>query len=846
MSETTSLFLTNDKTKKLKKDINAFYNKDNGNSFKQWLDNLKKPSTIKDGKIPGLLHTNKIKLETETETGAYNLILLWIFENKEKFSDYDFNGIPNSSFININELINSNTVVSKKIKTFKTEEDVKEWCKNPNIHPITGKEINPMHETYNNIYDKAFNIIQNKYKTSKYLIAIGTLKIHLPKAHLLFNKFDFLYYQHIIKSGFLINGLINRNADNIQILMLLSENLSYTDTKDTPFDTELELLKNRFTDLADRNIFNSSIKDPYNLNIIKNYFRTYLNGIVDNLLVPTFDFNNNEILSLVNGPYETNGINISWVKSLIRFIKNEKFSNGEIILEYCEKQKTKSNCPPWIINMLILIYKYDTFYKDINELLSKDININKTVIYNYENKKFDTIKDPIEIYFKKFENTFEIFKNPKYKKLINQETFEPISKSKYLNNKEYAEFQKEFTLKDTELKEKTTLYEKSLKEHKSLKKTNPNIKTPSPPQKRFTIKLPNRIRPFINGEQLPLHIEDSVINSFNKEYKKIKPKIDEYLKLKNMPYLDLVKYFEKNSPTEEIINNTKKNILFSMTKKQINDEILFNEYNTDESDLKNRCNSNTDVITQQEFDDENYPLAKLQLMVRLKIKHNNKYRTECLYAPEFYNYYVECLNNKTPFVNPATKIPYTEEHINELMKVMKLINPKIEKPYFLKPITDTKLVIKHDLINHQNAINDFGFQFITINLYREFGLSEHKIYDICVIPFNIEPTGQFATNSTDLASSTMLNNIYMLFDQGRLLHKYVPPYCIPIRDHNGTIRKDFIALMIHFNKYKTVNDWLKLYKRDEFNRLIFVRNKTKNEIIDMFKLYAHEINTKIY
>ena len=125
MSETTSLFLTNDKTKKLKKDINAFYNKDNGNSFKQWLDNLKKPSTIKDGKIPGLLHTNKIKLETETETGAYNLILLWIFENKEKFSDYDFNGIPNSSFININELINSNTVVSKKIKTFKTEEYVK-------------------------------------------------------------------------------------------------------------------------------------------------------------------------------------------------------------------------------------------------------------------------------------------------------------------------------------------------------------------------------------------------------------------------------------------------------------------------------------------------------------------------------------------------------------------------------------------------------------------------------------------------------------------------------------------------------------------------------------------------
>ena len=50
---------------------------------------------------------------------------------------------------------------------------------------------------------------------------------------------------------------------------------------------------------------------------------------------------------------------MSWVKSLIRFIKNDKFSNGEIIFEYCKKQESKSNCPQWIKDMLILINKYE-------------------------------------------------------------------------------------------------------------------------------------------------------------------------------------------------------------------------------------------------------------------------------------------------------------------------------------------------------------------------------------------------------------------------------------------------------------------------------------------------------
>ena len=107
---TDSLLKSSKTTKELEKKIEKFYNKDDGVKFKEWLDSLKDPSTIVNGKIPGLLNSSKITLETTSETGTYNLILLWIVENKEKFTDYDFNGIPNSLFIDIKKDIQ----ISKK------------------------------------------------------------------------------------------------------------------------------------------------------------------------------------------------------------------------------------------------------------------------------------------------------------------------------------------------------------------------------------------------------------------------------------------------------------------------------------------------------------------------------------------------------------------------------------------------------------------------------------------------------------------------------------------------------------------------------------------------------------
>ena len=384
----------------------------------------------------------------------------------------------------------------------------------------------------------------------------------------------------------------------------------------------------------------------------------------------------------------------------------------------------------------------------------------------------------------------------------------------------------------------------------------PKSKTPSPsksktlaPPKRPTITLGNG-SVYQYGFNEPVHIKNSLLKEFNEAFLAAKPFIEEYNEIKDMNYLELIKHSKEQSPTKKIKGLIKKNELFSMNRDEITNNIL---YNTKE--LNDKCNEETDILTKEEFADENYPLAKLQLMVRLKIYNNNKntkqYKTECIYAPALYNYLVTCVNEKKPFINPITKSLYTQENIDDLMNVMKIVNPDIEIPKFLLHINDTQLYMDYDPITYKKKI------WYKIYIYRKFGDIKFG-YDVCVIPSFMEPTaikkedmdpedraledmdpadmdpedrelaGQFVTGSTDLTSSTMKFKIFKLFNDGRLLHKYVPPYC----DENGS----YIKLTIHFNNYKTADSWV-------FDGR---KQRTKDELIKMFKHYATEINNSIY
>jgi hypothetical protein len=273
-----------------------------------------------------------------------------------------------------------------------------------------------------------------------------------------------------------------------------------------------------------------------------------------------------------------------------------------------------------------------------------------------------------------------------------------------------------------------------------------------------------------------------------------------------------------------------------MTKEQIASDILY-----DYSGLADKCSESIDILTNEELDDENYPLSKLQLMVRMKVytPDRQRYRTECIYAPKLYNYLIKCINAKEPFINPVTKAKYTQENIEELMKVMRIIDPSLEIPVFIKHMNDTKLKVEYKEITktYQNLDVSFGatntFRYYNMYLSRTIGGIEYNVYNICTFPADIEATGEFATGSADLNSYTMLVNIYKLFNEGRLLYDYIPPYRIPLTGRPGVYR--YIKPLIHFNRYNISTKWL----NDE-------ATTTKTDFINMFKHYAQEVNNYIY
>jgi len=807
------------KEKDLNKSLDKLYNK-NKEGIIAWLDELKKNGSSE--KIPGLLNNSKIQIITESEDGVYNLILKWINQNKDKFVGYDFTGIPDSKYTSLSNDQISSVRLAKK---FKTVTDVENWIANPLVNPINGKPLLPTSDEYYDFYLKAFNIMKKN-------ISYEQIYFKFPKVHLLFGEIDFIYYscikKNLINCDILYDKIIKKKE--YYLCELLTENIENTENKDTILDTEIEILRNRFSKV--RNTIHS-INGLNNLQIILKLANKYKKTIVDLILKKNFISTNNdgarilteifeEIRKIFSQGYQKNNKIIA-LTDFIYFTKFNKMNNGETIIEFLINNKTNMTGDSEWINEYIKLYEScQAIFIDID----KCFDPNSGIIENYEDKKLLPIKDPLDDFYEEFEKKLEEIKKPIYSQLIDLTTFKPKENLKFLNNVEYAEFKKE--------KEKYNDLWENYKDIRESYDKNKRGSSPKPPEKP-KITLPWGVVHTIGKQIDPIHIDDDVLLRFREEYAKIEPIIDEYNIIKNLSYKELKKRMG-HSPTSAETRLIDENELLRMTKQEIVDNVLY-----DYSGLADKCSESIDILTNEELDDENYPLAKLQLMVRLKvyIPGTTKYRTECIYAPKLYNYLIKCINNKEYFINPVTKSKYTEEHIEELMKVMKIIDPNIEKPVFIKHRNDTLLKISYD--TRECIARDYDFHssfsgiisFNTIYLSRVIGGVEYRIFDICTIPADIEPTGSFATGSADLSSFTMLVRIFKLFNDGKLLHNYVPPYYINL--DNNYIK--YIKLGIHFNRYKTIDQW------------IFEDNgskRTKEDFIEMFKHYAEEINNYHY
>tara|TARA_B100000795_G_C22806337_1_gene445101 strand:- start:1224 stop:3674 length:2451 start_codon:yes stop_codon:yes gene_type:complete len=803
--------------------LNRILNKDeNLTKIKEWLETLKTYNSY-DEKIPGLLNNSKLNSETANEDGGYNLILKWISLHLDNFNGFDFKDIP-PSIVNGNINIDLSTIISTqddagtniriRKKEFRTEEDVKRWIDEPETHPITGLKMSPISSDYENIYGKAYKILK-KTNVSTWFYE------NFPKNHILFGKLDLLFYTYISTDS----GISNEESI---LCELLQSGLENTKDKDNILDTEIELFKNRF---SNRPIDNPQIFDNYTS--INDMFDLLKESMIENLTlrkgIISTDFKNLKIEDIMN----CNGY-AKKAEIMIKFMENYTFSNGKIIIDYlrelvADHATGDDNVVYILCKKAINIYdKFKKIYNDIKDLLDK----NSGIIDNYEDKKFNIIEDPLDIYFKKYEDGLQKIKDPKFSKLIDLTTLKPVDSKLFLNDDQLKHFKAKKSEMEKDYLKSKNKYDESILKYKSINIIHPTNapKSPTPP-KRPIITLESG-KKYQYGNIDPTHVSSSLIKEFNKEYLNSKDLLDEYNKIKNMSYLQLIKHETKNSPSKTIKDLSKGNILLSMNRQQINEEILY-----DYSDLKDKCSESKDILANEEFDDDNYPLSKLQLMVRLQIYNRDKtqYRTECIYAPKLYNYLVNSINNKEPFINFITRAKYTEENITQLIDVMKIINPNIERPIFLKPINDTKLFIDYKPIKTHSSYTPQWMSdanFYKIGIYRKFGDRIYEIYDICTIPADIESSGDFATESTDLTSNVMLFRIFKLFNDGRLLHNYVPPYYII----DGEYIK-YINLMIHFNRYKSFNNWL--YDMETGIK------RNKKEFIDMFKSYAGEINNFI-
>ena len=786
------------KEQNINKSLNELYIVNNGATIISWLDSLKTYNST-DGKIPGLFLKSKTKIKIDGET--YTLILLWIKNNMDKFTNYDFTGIPN------------NEILLSSKKKFETIEDIELWCSNPTIHPLTGTPMMPNGYKYQEIYKKAYNIMINN-KIDK-----AEIPSKLPKNHILFGSIDLLYY-------------LNNNKNKVN---------KYKDATDYLFELlEYEFMNN--LDLLDgKNIFEQEftlIEKCFDGDDMKNTFEDYCENLVDFFL-------DNRCIEKYSYPQRTEMLryfvnkddnSAKETSEFIKLLENNKFSNGYNIIEYLQKEYKKIPYY-WIKDALNIYDSYKMVYTDIDDCY----NPNKGIIENAQDKKLLMINDPLDPYFDEFEKKLEKIKNPKYSKLIDLTTFKPKENLKYLNNAEYKKFKNIKTkYVNAFARYRTALNSYEIQREEWNLTNDADIRPyprpfPLPPVKP-KYKLPWGKVHIIAGEIDPIHIKDNVVKNFLKDYNSVLPTINEYNKIKNMPYLELKKNMTTSSPSSFVKKLIQDNELLGMTKQKIYADILY-----DYSGLADKCSESIDILTNEELDDENYPLSKLQLMVRMKVytPDKKKYRTECIYAPKLYNYLIKCINNKEPFINPVTKAKYTQENIEELMKVMRIIDPSLEVPVYIKHMNDTMLKLEYRVITEEYNDLDSSFGDINIiryyNIYlsRSIGYKEYEVYNICTIPADIEAGGIFATGSSDLTSEVMLFGIYRLFNEGRLLHQYIPPYRIEYM-YEGTLEYSYIKPEIHFNQYYDSKMWIPLYET------------TKEDFINMFKHYAEEVKNYLY
>jgi hypothetical protein len=433
-------------------------------------------------------------------------------------------------------------------------------------------------------------------------------------------------------------------------------------------------------------------------------------------------------------------------------------------------------------------------YQELVKIYDYKNNPDEFPFVNLHNIKFSTIEDPLV-------------------KILNQIGIQEIDLKTldleprvFTDDQQYKDYQKQFKA----LKDEYIAKRKIWSDYEDGKSSG---SPPAKPEPRKLL-LPDGTEINILTQYLPVHIPDKKYNELKEYLDKNKDTLDMYRSYINKNLFDILQQGATSVDSEDVAN------LNLIDKSR--DYFVQNVLSDGTGDI-NKC-SNTESLN-VEFDDDTL-LSRLQLMLQMKVYNENDehIRTDCFYAPDLYNHIVNRINNRLPVTNPFTNSIIQEDKlkivIDDLIQIMKVLDPTIQRPYYVKPPHDTALFIKQVPLHSPSKQ-----EFIQLCVMRKFHSMEVPLHNICVIPNDINPD---STGSTDISSAIFATTVEILFDKGILFHNYLPPYYV--REPNS-LRLLFIKPAIHFNNYSSISQW---------------SNKTKEQQVEMMKHYLDELKQFLY
>jgi hypothetical protein len=697
-----------------------------------------------------------IAVLNETECNAF-LNSRRVDENGDVYYTDPYNQRP------IQETTQLCTLIHDHCQNMTTNRDVymhnliQRWFSNPLVDPITSTAIRwslKLGSPYVELYYLAFEHLCQLYDITADNQNIFIIEEALPQNHLLFNgKINLLFYNCLINEVDEIDVINDHNYLVLQnYYEFIDETVSTMSTPESPSTVYKDVILNRLSE-----VFIESLA----------HFITYVISI---RYIDFDSINNDQYISKIKKYQEdvifVQGFNFH-LNTYNDFIRTSQIMNMSIMVkQYLHKDVFYMDDNQLYIDMIInnliqannFIDTLSNYYQEILKIYEYTANLHESPFLNTNLQPYDEIEDPL----------IKILSDIGIDNLdlVNLK----IPTRPFHNDAEYNKYLEEYN----QLKKK---YEHDLNKFQ-------NGKTLERPERPSMALTSGKMINVITG-RLPYYMKDRQYNEIVRKVRENEHIITMYKNLIDKGLLDLM-----NNITVTDVDET----FLKKDRQYFKDHVFFNN----DGD-KSKCNDNVDVgnIT-EEFDSDDYLLAKLQLMYQLKSYDQNGdiSRVDCFYAPNLYNMIVVKMNNREVITNPVSGalIRVDEVHaiVDELVQILRVVIPDIVTLRYRLPVHDQKLELKKSIVRRGNE------SFYEIYVVREIIGINIKICDICCIPSDIQ--------DTNISSDKFFEKIEYLFTHGFLMNSYVPPYCIQVNNNNRTDRYYF-KTGIHFNNYTYVDQW---------------------------------------